>query len=168
MLWKINSNIKVVVLGLGYVGLPTAIAFSKKYRTIGVDTNERRIDELRRGVDSKNGFRNEEIAENSNLSFEERIPLIEERTVFIVTVPTPVTENKEPDLSFLTTVSEEIALVLKKGDLVIYESTTFPGCTEEVCVPILVSFSKLKLNVDFGVGYSPERYSPGETKRIYS
>ncbi|MCL4143822.1 UNVERIFIED_CONTAM: hypothetical protein GTU68_019583 [Idotea baltica] len=172
MHWKIDSSLKIVVLGLGYVGLPTAIAFSKKYKTkyktIGVDTNNKRIEELKKGVDRKGGFSKGEILENLNLVFETQISFAQERTVFIVTVPTPVTAKKEPDLSFLTEVSKEIAFVLKMGDLVIYESTTFPGCTEEVCIPILELHSKLKLNIDFGVGYSPERYSPGETKRVES
>ncbi|AWW00955.1 Vi polysaccharide biosynthesis protein VipA/TviB [Arcticibacterium luteifluviistationis] len=159
---------QVVIVGLGYVGLPTAVAFSKKYKTTGVDVNNRRIDELKKGVDSKTNFSSEQLSNNLDLIFQKRLPHFEEQTVFIVTVPTPVTGNKEPDLSFLNKASNEIALVLKKGDLVIYESTTFPGCTEEVCVPILESVSKLKLNIDFGVGYSPERYSPGETKSIES
>ncbi|MCL4166307.1 UNVERIFIED_CONTAM: hypothetical protein GTU68_047998, partial [Idotea baltica] len=136
--------------------------------TIGVDTNNKRIEELKKGVDRKGGFSKGQILGNLNLVFEAQISFAQERTVFIVTVPTPVTAKKEPDLSFLTEVSKEIAFVLKKGDLVIYESTTFPGCTEEVCIPILELHSKLKLNIDFGVGYSPERFSPGETKRVES
>lgn len=143
-----------MVIGLGYVGLPTALAFSKKYNTMGVDTNLARINVLKAEYGT------------SEVSFESNIPKVAGRKVFIVTVPTPVKENKEPDLSHLIDASRTIAKVLESGDVVIYESTTFPGCTEEICVPELIAGSRLELNTDFGLGYSPERINPGAQENI--
>jgi UDP-N-acetyl-D-galactosamine dehydrogenase len=166
MLWKIDTELHVVVIGLGYVGLPTAITFSKKYQTTGIDINLQRIHELNQGKDKTNQFEASELLNVKNLEFAIQIQPFKERAVYIVTVPTPINENKCPDLSFLINVSTEIAKHLKKGDLVIYESTTYPGCTEEVCIPILEKDSKLVLNADFGVGYSPERMSPGDGRNV--
>ncbi|WP_341226367.1 nucleotide sugar dehydrogenase [uncultured Arcticibacterium sp.] len=168
MHWKIDSGLQIVVVGLGYVGLPTAISFSNKYRTIGVDVNRKRVDELNQGIDSKNIVKQPFLKEKTSLVFQNHLPVNKQRTAFIVTVPTPVNSEKEPDLSFLEAATSAISLVLRKGDLVIYESTTYPGCTEEFCIPIIESISGLRLNEDFGIGYSPERYSPGETKSIES
>lgn len=154
MHWKIDTDLTMVVIGLGYVGLPTALAFSKKYKTIGVDTNLARINVLKAEYGT------------SEVSFESNIPKVIGRKVFIVTVPTPVNENKEPDLSHLIDASSSIAKVLESGDVVIYESTTFPGCTEEVCIPELIAGSSIELNTDFGVGYSPERINPGAQENI--
>lgn len=168
MLWKIDAGLQIVVVGLGYVGLPTAIAFSKKYKTVGVDANQKRVDELNQGIDSKNIAKQKSLKNNAALVFQHHLPINKQRTVYIVTVPTPVNSDKEPDLSFLEGATASISSVLKKGDLIVYESTTYPGCTEEICIPIIESVSGLKLNEEFGVGYSPERYSPGETRNIES
>ena len=166
MLWKIDTELHVVVIGLGYVGLPTAITFSKKYQTTGVDISPQRIHELNKGKDETNQFEASELLNAKNLEFAIQIQPFKKRAVYIVTVPTPINENKCPDLSFLINASTEIAKHLKKRDIVIYESTTYPGCTEEICIPLLEKGSKLLLNTDFGVGYSPERMSPGEEKNL--
>jgi len=164
MHWKIDETLQVLVIGLGYVGLPTAMALSKKYQTIGVDIDSTKISELKSGVDNTGYFTKEQISNNKQLQFSMEIATNSSKSVFIVTVPTPVNEKKEPDLSFLEQASKEIGKHLKKGDVVIFESTTFPGCTEEICIPILEKASQLTLNIDFGVGYSPERLSPGDGK----
>lgn len=161
MRWKIDSDLTIVVVGLGYVGLPTAVAFSKKYKTIGIDIDNELVENLVDGVDDKGQFDFETLTLNPNLHFSSTFQKLKERVAYIITVPTPVTENKEPDLSYLIEASQLVGEVLKVGDLVIYESTTFPGCTEEICVPELERTSGLSLNADFGVGYSPERLSPG-------
>jgi UDP-N-acetyl-D-glucosamine/UDP-N-acetyl-D-galactosamine dehydrogenase len=166
MHWKIDETIHVVVIGLGYVGLPTAMAFSEKYQTLGVDIDSNKILDLKSGIDNTCQFTKDQILNTKHLQFSEEIATNASKTVYIVTVPTPIRENKEPDLSFLEKASLAIGKQLKKGDVVIFESTTFPGCTEEVCIPILEKASKLHLNIDFGVGYSPERLSPGDSKPL--
>lgn len=166
MLWKINTPVHVMVIGLGYVGLPTALAFSKKYKTTGIDINEKKIEGLKAGMDSTGQYLPDELKAAKNLKFDTCIRQISEKIIYIVTVPTPINTNKKPDLSFLENASIEISKYLKNGDVVIYESTTFPGCTEELCIPLLEKGSNLYLNTDFGVGYSPERYSPGESKAL--
>ena len=155
-------NCRVGVVGLGYVGLPLAIEFGKHFATIGFDIKRERISELRAGRDStleidKNDFR---AAENLKFTFQAQD--LKNCTVFVVTVPTPIDEYKRPDLTPLVGASEIVARVLKKGDVVIYESTVYPGCTEEICVPILERGSGLKFNESFFVGYSPERINPGD------
>jgi UDP-N-acetyl-D-galactosamine dehydrogenase len=155
-------NCRVGVVGLGYVGLPLAIEFGKHFVTIGFDIKRERISELRAGRDStletdKNDFR---AAENLKFTFQAKD--LKNCTVFVVTVPTPIDEYKRPDLTPLIGASEIVATVLKKGDVVIYESTVYPGCTEEICVPILERGSGLKFNENFFVGYSPERINPGD------
>ena len=160
----LSTTPKIAIIGLGYVGLPLAIAFGQKYPTIGFDTNSFRVKELKEGKDHTLQSNSEAILNSPNLIFTDQLSVIKDCNIFIVTVPTPVTVNKEPDLSFLLNASQSIGEVLKKGDIVIYESTVYPGCTEEDCVPVLEKTSGLKYNVDFYCGYSPERINPGDTK----
>jgi len=155
-------NAKIAIIGLGYVGLPLAVAFGEKYQVIGFDINAERIANLKKGVDSTLQCTSQEIANASKLIFTHDLSQIKDSTIFIVTVPTPVTKDKQPDLHLLRTASKMIGEVLKKGDIVIYESTVYPGCTEEDCVPVLEAFSRLKYNQDFYCGYSPERINPGD------
>ena len=153
---------KIAIIGLGYVGLPLAVAFGEKYQVIGFDINAERIANLNKGVDSTLQCTSQEIANASKLIFTHDLSQIKDCSIFIVTVPTPVTKDKQPDLHLLRTASKMIGEVLKKGDIVIYESTVYPGCTEEDCVPVLEEFSRLKYNQDFYCGYSPERINPGD------
>lgn len=156
------SSEKIAIIGLGYVGLPLAVEFGKKLNVIGFDINETRIDELKRGVDRTREITREELGSALHLTFTNRLQDLNEATYFIVTVPTPVDEFKKPDLTPLQRASETVGQVLKKGDIVIYESTVYPGCTEEICVPILEKVSGLTFNKDFYCGYSPERINPGD------
>ena len=156
---------KIAVVGLGYVGLPLAVAFGKKHSVVGFDINVKRVAELQSGQDHTQEVEPEELKEASLLSFTTDPSAIADCNVFIVTVPTPVDSDKRPDFSPLVKASQTIARVLKKGDLVIYESTVYPGATEEICVPELERASNLKFNVDFTVGYSPERINPGDKQR---
>jgi UDP-N-acetyl-D-galactosamine dehydrogenase len=153
---------KVGVIGLGYVGLPLAVEFGKHLRTIGLDLKADRIRELSAGKDSTLEVSRAELREAKQLQFTTDVKDLKRCNVFIVTVPTPIDEYKRPDLSPLIGASRSIGSVLKKGDVVIYESTVYPGCTEEVCVPILEKESGLKFNRDFFAGYSPERINPGD------
>ena len=155
-------NAKIAIIGLGYVGLPLAVAFGEKYQVIGFDINAERITNLKNGLDTTLQCTSQEIANASKLIFTHDLSQIKDCSIFIVTVPTPVTKDKQPDLHLLRTASKMIGEVLKKGDIVIYESTVYPGCTEEDCVPILEEFSGLKYNQDFYCGYSPERINPGD------
>jgi UDP-N-acetyl-D-galactosamine dehydrogenase len=155
-------NLKVGIVGLGYVGLPLAVEFGKRFQTVGFDIKPDRVDELRRGVDSTLEVESQELAEASKLSFTTNLADLKPCRVYIVTVPTPIDDYKRPDLTPLEKSSESIGKVLKKGDVVVYESTVYPGCTEEVCVPILERVSGLKFNKDFYAGYSPERINPGD------
>ncbi len=159
---SINSNQSLAVIGLGYVGLPLAVEFGKKYQVIGYDTNLERLNELKKGYDETNQTTSVEIQNAKGLTFSANLIDIQNCTIYIVTVPTPVDENKLPDLSPLLHASEMLGSILKKGDIVIYESTVYPGCTEEDCVPILEKTSCLKYNQDFFCGYSPERINPGD------
>jgi UDP-N-acetyl-D-galactosamine dehydrogenase len=159
----LSTTPKIAIIGLGYVGLPLAIAFGQKYPTIGFDINIDRVNQLKEGKDHTLQSNSEAILNSSNLSFTDQLSVIKDCTIYIVTVPTPVTTYKEPDLSFLLNASQSIGEVLNKGDIVIYESTVYPGCTEEDCVPVLEKTSGLKYNVDFYCGYSPERINPGDT-----
>lgn len=153
---------RIAIVGLGYVGLPLAVEFGKKYETIGFDINSARVAELRSGRDSTLEVEPELLAQASRLTYADRLDDIAGCNTFIVTVPTPIDAAKRPDLTPLVKASEALGKVLKRGDLVIYESTVYPGCTEEVCVPILEQVSGLKFNEDFFVGYSPERINPGD------
>jgi len=153
---------KIALVGLGYVGLPLAVEFGKKYETVGFDINQARIDELKRGEDSTLEVEPQELALASQLSFTTDPEDIRDCKIFIVTVPTPIDEHKRPDLTPLEKSSSAIGKLLKQGDVVIYESTVYPGATEEVCVPILEAESGLVFNKDFYCGYSPERINPGD------
>jgi UDP-N-acetyl-D-galactosamine dehydrogenase len=158
------ENSKIAVIGLGYVGLPLAHAFSTKYKVIGFDISQWRIDELRSGHDRTLELNETQVNEalSNKMEFTLNIDDIKDCNIFIVTVPTPIDKNKRPDLTPLHKASETIGKVLKKGDIVIYESTVYPGATEEECVPLLEKFSNLKFNEDFFCGYSPERINPGD------
>jgi len=153
---------KIGVIGLGYVGLPLAVEFGKKLNVVGFDINQSRIEELRRGFDRTLEVNKEELGLASKLSFSSNQEDLKTVNIFIITVPTPVDEFKTPDLTPLKKASETVGKALKKNDIVIYESTVYPGCTEEDCVPVLEKFSGLKFNVDFFCGYSPERINPGD------
>ena len=157
-----DKKYKIGVIGLGYVGLPLAVEFGKKYDTIGFDINLNRIEELRGGNDSTLEVDSEGLKSSTHLSFTSDIHDLNECTIYIVTVPTPIDQNKRPDLQPLEKASYAISQILKKEDIVIYESTVFPGCTEEVCVPVLEKGSGLVFNEDFYCGYSPERINPGD------
>ena len=156
------NNIKIAMIGLGYVGLPLAVEFGRKYPTVGFDINQRRITELQSGNDHTLEVSSEELAQASHLTYSASIKDIADCTVYIVTVPTPINEHKQPDLTPLEKASDLLGKVVKSGDIVIYESTVYPGATEEVCVPILEKVSGLRFNQDFFVGYSPERINPGD------
>ncbi|MEX1663918.1 Vi polysaccharide biosynthesis UDP-N-acetylglucosamine C-6 dehydrogenase TviB [Zhongshania arctica] len=158
----ILATIKLAVLGLGYVGLPLAAEFGKKRCVIGFDINKTRIQALQAGVDSTLEVSKEELAESKYLSFSADEADLKTCNVFIVTVPTPIDEHRQPDLTPLINASETIGRVLKKGDIVIYESTVYPGATEEDCVPVLERVSGLTFNQEFFAGYSPERINPGD------
>ncbi len=153
---------KIGIIGLGYVGLPLAVEFGKILEVIGFDINEARIAELRDGFDRTLEVDKQGLTAASKLSFSSNIQDLRDANYFIITVPTPVDQYKKPDLTPLIKASETVGKSLKKGDVVIYESTVYPGCTEEDCVPILEKFSGLKFNVDFFCGYSPERINPGD------
>ena len=150
------------IIGLGYVGLPLAVEFGKVVPTIGFDINQERIKELRKGIDRTKEVESAEFGLARQLSFSDNLTDLKSVNYFIVTVPTPVDEYKKPDLQPLIRASESVGKVLKKGDIVIYESTVYPGCTEEICVPVLERVSGLKFNTDFFCGYSPERINPGD------
>jgi len=156
------SNTKIAIIGLGYVGLPLAIEFGKIFPTVGFDINQPRIDELNSGKDSTLEVEPEEMAQATMITYTSILEDVSDCNIFIVTVPTPIDEYNRPDLSPLEKSSASIGKVLKKNDIVIYESTVYPGATEEVCIPILEKESGLKFNQDFYAGYSPERINPGD------
>lgn len=156
------NNKKIAVIGLGYVGLPLAVEFGKKFPTIGFDINISRVDELRNGIDTTLETSEKDLIDAKHLKYTTKIEDISDYQYYIITVPTPIDKNKRPDLTPLIKASESVGKVLKKGDIVIYESTVYPGVTEEECVPILEKHSGLKFNKDFYCGYSPERINPGD------
>lgn len=159
------DNLQIVIVGLGYVGLPLAVEFGKKYPTLGVDINEQRIQELKEGFDRTRELEGVALKEVTQLTFTTSLTRQEiegVQRVYIVTVPTPIDAYKKPDLSPLLGASRAVGKVLQKGDIVIYESTVYPGCTEEDCVPVLEKESGLQFNTDFYCGYSPERINPGD------
>ena len=158
------KNKKIALIGLGYVGLPLAVEFGKKREIVGFDINKERIAQLEKGTDPTFQMTEEELNEAVHLSYTMNPNDIKDCKIFIVTVPTPIDKHKRPDLNPLQNSSEMIASVLKKGDIVIYESTVYPGATEEICVPILEQVSGLKFNKDFYCGYSPERINPSDKK----
>lgn len=152
----------IALIGLGYVGLPLAVEFGKKRTVIGFDTNKNRIDQLKKGIDLTMETSSKELKEATNLTFTTNIEDIKNCAIYIVTVPTPIDKKKNPDLNPLKSASKTIGKVLKKEDIVIYESTVYPGATEEICVPVLEKYSGLTFNEDFFCGYSPERINPGD------
>jgi UDP-N-acetyl-D-galactosamine dehydrogenase len=156
------ENTKIGMIGLGYVGLPLAVELGKHFDTIGFDINRKRIEELRAGHDRSLECSAEELRASPRLSYTDQASDLADCTFFIVTVPTPIDQHKRPDLTPLIKASETVGKVLKRGDIVVYESTVYPGATEEVCVPILEAQSGLKYNEDFFCGYSPERINPGD------
>ena len=156
------KDAKVCIIGLGYVGLPLAVEFGKHRETIGFDINQRRVSELKSFIDSTLEVSTDEMKSSGKLSISSNIDAIKDSNVYIVTVPTPIDDNNTPDLSPLKKSSKMLSSILKVGDIVIYESTVYPGATEEVCIPILETGSGLKFNRDFFGGYSPERINPGD------
>ncbi|MBV2179780.1 MAG: Vi polysaccharide biosynthesis UDP-N-acetylglucosamine C-6 dehydrogenase TviB [Castellaniella sp.] len=162
------QDVRLAIVGLGYVGLPLAVEFGKQREVLGFDINARRIEELRAGRDHTLEVPGPELAEAAHLRYSADPAELAAANVFIVTVPTPIDEYKQPDLTPLERASETIGRILKRGDVVIYESTVYPGATEEVCVPVLEQTSGLKFNVDFYAGYSPERINPGDKQHRVS
>lgn len=156
------SQLKICIIGLGYVGLPLAVEFGRKRPVIGFDINQCRIDELRLGNDSTLEMSKEQLGDAALLTYTTKVDDLSDCNCYVVTVPTPIDEHKRPDLTPLIKASETVGKLLKIGDIVIYESTVYPGCTEEDCVPILEKHSGLKFNQDFFCGYSPERINPGD------
>ncbi|MGV2929471.1 nucleotide sugar dehydrogenase [Vreelandella venusta] len=159
------ENTKIAILGLGYVGLPLAVAFSKYFPTIGFDIKAGRIEELRKGKDNTREVSEAELAAAPNLTFSCNEEDLKAANVLIVTVPTPIDDHRQPDLTPLVKASEMLGRVVKKGDVVIYESTVYPGATEEECIPVVEKISGLVFNKDFYAGYSPERINPGDKER---
>jgi len=161
----INSDLKnknIAIVGLGYVGLPLAVEFGKNYSVVGFDLHQERIEELRNAIDKTQEVNPDEINESQGLKFTNRLEDLKGLDIYIITVPTPIDEFKSPDLNPLIKASKMIGQVMQKGAVVIYESTVYPGCTEEVCVPILEQESGMGFNSDFYCGYSPERINPGD------
>ncbi len=152
---------KLALVGLGYVGLPIALEFAKLYSVVGFDINEVRLEKLRNRIDPANEYGPESF-DNCDIEFTSSLEKLREASFYIVAVPTPIDKHNQPDLKPLLSASKSVGLVLKKGDYVVYESTVYPGCTEEDCVPLLEQYSGLKYGVDFKVGYSPERINPGD------
>ena len=163
-----NKDLKLAVIGMGYVGLPLALEFSRKREVIGFDINEKRINELNLGIDRNLEFSHEELKNSKKLDFTYSEEGLKFANCFIITVPTPIDKFKKPDLKPLLQASELIGKILKMNDLIIYESTVYPGCIEEECVPVLEKFSNLKYNKDFFCGYSPERMNPGDKDHTVS
>ncbi len=156
------ENIKIAIIGQGYVGLPLAVEFGRKYPTIGFDINANRVQELSDGVDNTLECTTEQIKSSTKLMFTAQLEDIKSANFYVVTVPTPITDENAPDLTPLRNASESLATVISKGDVVVFESTVYPGATEEVCLPIIEKLSGLKFNHDFFAGYSPERINPGD------
>jgi len=156
------QDIKLAIIGLGYVGLPLAVEFGRKRSVVGFDINQKRIDELKSGSDATLETSQDELKAAVHLAYTMAIEDLRGCNCYIVTVPTPIDEYKRPDLTPLLKASETVGKVLKRGDIVVYESTVYPGCTEEDCVPVLEKHSGLKFNQDFYCGYSPERINPGD------
>ena len=156
------ENIKIAIIGLGYVGLPLAVEFGKKYPTLGFDINKKRIEDLKQGHDFTLEVSRGELAESAFINYSFEVEALQRCNVYIVTVPTPIDEHKQPDLTPLIKASQMLAQVISKGDVIIYESTVYPGATEDVCIPEIEHYSNLKFNEDFFAGYSPERINPGD------
>ena len=163
-----NKDLKLAIIGLGYVGLPLALEFAKKRSVIGFDINQKRINELKSGIDKNLEFTKKELQNSNQINFTDSEDKFKSTNCYIITVPTPIDEFKKPNLKPLFGASEMIGKIIKKEDLIIYESTVYPGCIEEECVPILEKFSGLKFNKDFFCGYSPERINPGDKDHTIS
>ena len=159
-----KDDVKIAIIGLGYVGLPLAAEFGKIRQVVGFDVNHKRILELKEGIDVNLETTEEELRDARHLTFTSSIDEIRECNFYIITVPTPINDYKQPDLTPLIMASETVGKVLRPGDIVVYESTVYPGCTEEECVPILERMSAMTFNKDFFVGYRPERINPGDKK----
>jgi UDP-N-acetyl-D-galactosamine dehydrogenase len=160
------NQIKLGVIGMGYVGLPLAYHFSKKRKVICFDINKNRISELKKGLDTNNEFSSSDL-KKKNLIFTNKEIDLSSCNFFLVTVPTPIYKNRKPNLKYLLNASRTVAKFIKKGSFVVYESTVYPGCTQEVCIPIIEKITKLKVNNDFFCGYSPERINPGDKKNNF-
>ena len=158
----ILDNIRLAIIGMGYVGLPLAVEFGKKRHVVGYDINVDRITQLQAGLDSTLEVSSDELSVAKYLEFSSKVECLKKCNCYIVTVPTPIDKHKRPDLAPILSASRLISSVLKKGDIVIYESTVYPGCTEQDCVPVLEAYSGLRFNIDFFCGYSPERINPGD------
>ena len=158
------TNKKIAIVGLGYVGLPLAVEFGKKRKVIGFDINQKRIKDLKKGIDVSLEINKQDLEKAVYLNYTDNLIEIKDCSIYIITVPTPIDNYKKPDLNLLKNSTDTIGKILKKGDIVIYEATVYPGTTEEICVPILEKRSKLKFNKDFYCGYSPERINPGDKK----
>jgi UDP-N-acetyl-D-galactosamine dehydrogenase len=156
------NEVKIAIIGLGYVGLPLAVEFGKKYPTLGFDINAKRVEELKQGHDFTLEVSSSELADSAFISYACDVEALKASNVYIVTVPTPIDEHKQPDLTPLVKASQMLAKVINKGDIVIYESTVYPGATEDVCIPKIEQNSGLVFNQDFFAGYSPERINPGD------
>ena len=163
-----SNNLKIAIIGLGYVGLPLALEFAKKQSLIGFDINKKRINELNSGIDTNLEFTKKQILNSKKIKFTNSENYLNSPNCYIITVPTPIDKFKKPNLKPLLNASKLVAKFIKKKDIVIYESTVFPGCVEEVCVPVLEKYSNLKYNSDFFCGYSPERINPGDKKHTIS
>jgi UDP-N-acetyl-D-galactosamine dehydrogenase len=159
---NLNGSIKIGIVGLGYVGLPLAVEFGKNYTTLGFDINKERVSALLAGHDSTLEVTSQELSNSPNITYSSDVSELSLCNVYIVTVPTPIDEHNNPDLTPLQKASEMLGGIISKGDIVIYESTVYPGATEEVCIPLLEQFSGLVFNTDFFAGYSPERINPGD------
>ncbi len=162
-----SKKLNIAVFGLGYVGLPLFIEISKKFQTIGFDKNKKKIIELKKSIDRTGELTSSQVKKLKKLKITDKIKDLINTDVFIVAVPTPINHNKKPDLEIIKEASKNIGRILKKNNIVVYESTVYPGVTEEVCVPILEKFSGLKWKRDFFVGYSPERINPGDKKHTF-
>lgn len=160
-----TSEVKLGIIGLGYVGLPLAVEFGKKRSVVGFDINNQRVEDLKKGVDLTLEVESEELKNSKNLVLTANSAELKSCNFFIVTVPTPVDKHKRPDMGPLVSASRILGEILKPGDVVVYESTVYPGATEDECVPVLEKFSNLKFNKDFFVGYSPERINPGDKQK---
>jgi UDP-N-acetyl-D-galactosamine dehydrogenase len=152
---------KLALIGLGYVGLPIALAFARKISVIGFDINAQRVELMKQGIDPSNELDRSEF-EGCDIEFTDSLEVLKQASFYIVAVPTPVDEHNVPDLTPVQRASETVGKVLKKGDYVVFESTVYPGCTEEDCLPIMEKISGLKMGIDFKLGYSPERINPGD------
>lgn len=159
-----NKNLHLAVIGLGYVGLPLALEFAKKRIVIAYDINQKRIKKLKTSIDTNLETTKKQFKDSKLINFTSSIDDLKSANFYIVTVPTPITKFKKPDLTPLLKSSEVIGKIIKKNDIIVYESTVYPGCIEEDCVPVLEKYSKLKFNKDFFCGYSPERINPGDKK----